>query len=409
MGRNLKRSSKKAWLNLPMLEMTVTTKIVIAAAIVLLLGGYLYMRQHAKELARKYKTIQRQKFKSKEPVIIEEIIAQLNGATSRGHKNSEQKLQPSFAGNPVSVGEGKEVKAPIEPTTISTPVRLPHVKQIDHHNLSKQNVRGQAQQTETNRSNLATRTHRVHRAPELPQTPIITKSAKQVSSLQERLSQEGAPQQQLSMETKSDVKPPMMPPPPNPTAKSVIEEIQLIDIDLPRFVKEPATNTNKDNPSGGEFAENYPVRGQGKTTSIGEELLFKEDETLYTHINDYAKWVAQQSNHFTLEYYVDNTLVEVIPLIFNSEELARLNGHWFEMFRPLDLNDLLGSIDKSNSAVYCSFSRADVEHLCKPALQILAYVEFEASSRYEKVLEECALKEFVNFLQELKTMANQED
>ena len=59
-----------------MLEMTVTTKIVIAAAIVLLLGGYLYMRQHAKELARKYKKTQRQKFKSKEPVIIEEIIAQ---------------------------------------------------------------------------------------------------------------------------------------------------------------------------------------------------------------------------------------------------------------------------------------------------------------------------------------------
>ncbi len=387
-----------------MLEMTVTTKIVIAAAIVLLLGGYLYMRQHAKELARKYKKIQRQKFKSKEPVIIEEIIAQLNGAGSRGHKNSEQKLHPSFAGNPVSVGEGKEVKAPIEPTTISTPVRLPLVKKIDHHNLSKQNVRGQAQQTETNRSNLATNTHR---APELPQTSIITKSAKQVSSLQERLSQEGGSQQQLSMETKSDVKPPMMPPPPNPTAKSVIEEIQLKDIDLPRFVKEPSTN--KDNPSEGEFAENYPVRGQGKTTSIGEELLFKEDETLYTHINDYAKWVAMQSNHFTLEYYVDNTLVEVIPLIFNSEELSRLNGHWFEMFRPLDLNDLLGSIDKSNSAVYCSFSRADIEHLCKPALQILAYVEFEASPRYEKVLEECALKEFVNFLQELKAMANQED
>lgn len=387
-----------------MLEMTVTTKIVIAAAIVLLLGGYLYMRQHAKELARKYKKTQRQKFKSKEPVIIEEIIAQLNGAASRGNKNNEQKLQHSFAGNSVSVSEGKEVNVPLEPTTISTPVRLPQAKQIDHHNLFKQNMRGQAQQNETYKSNLATKNHT---APELPQTSIITKPVKYVSSLQDRLSQEVAPQQQLSMETKSVVKPPMMPPPPNPTAKSVIEEIQLKDIDLPRFVKEPSTN--KDNPSGGEFTENYPVRGQGKTTSIGEELLFKEDETLYTHINDYAKWVALQSNHFTLEYYENNSLAEVIPLIFNSEELSRLNGHWFEMFRPLDLSDLLGSIDKSNSAVYCSFSRADVEHLCKPALQILAYVEFEASSRYEKVLEECALKEFVNFLQELKAMANQED
>ncbi len=375
-----------------MLEMTVTTKIVIAAAVVLLLGGYIYMRQHARELANKYKKLQRQKFKSKEPLIIEEIIAQLNGATQKGHLNPEHKLQPSFAGNSAStniastnlggvsaggVNNGKDMKIPLEPTTISTPVRLPAVKQSEHQITSLKQRGGQAQQHRINTENLTTQRNM---APELPQTSIITK-------------------------------PPIMPPPPNPTVNSRIEEIQLKDIDLPKFVKE--TKPYNEGQSTGEYAgevrENYPVRGQVKTTGISEELIFQEDETLYTHINDYANWVAHQSNHFTLEYYENNTLVEIIPLIFNSEGLSRLNGHWYEMFRPLDLNDLLSGINKSKSTIYCSFSRQDVEHLCKPAMQILAYVEFEASSRYEKVLEECALKEFVNFLQELKTMANPEE
>gem|GEM_PF-7026618 len=385
--------------------MTVTTKIVIAAAVVLLLGGYIYMRQHARELASKYKKLQRQKFKSKEPLIIEEIMAQLNGATQKGHINPEHKLQPSFAGNSAStntastniagtnlggvsaggVNNGKDMKIPLEPTTISTPVRLPGVKQSDHQNTTLKKRGGQAQQHRVNTANLTTQRNM---APELPQTSIITK-------------------------------PPIMPPPPNPTVNSRIEEIQLKDIDLPKFVKE--TKLYSEGQKTGEFTgeftggyagdirENYPVRGQVKTTGVSEELIFQEDETLYTHINDYAKWVAHQSNHFTLEYYENNTLIEIIPLIFNCEGLSRLNGHWYEMFRPLDLNDLLSGINKSKSTIYCSFSREDVEHLCKPALQILAYVEFEASSRYEKVLEECALKEFVNFLQELKTMANQEE
>jgi hypothetical protein len=382
-----------------MLEMTVTTKIVIGTAVVLLLGGYLYMRQHARELANKYKRIQRQKFKSKEPVIIEEIIAQLNGGLQKGRKHQEQNLQPSLAGNAGRGNDGKDIKLPLEPTTISTPVRLPNSKQSENHNKVLKNQCGQAQQLRP--VNTVNWTSQNNKAPELPQTSIITKSQNVDLNHQNSL------QERLSREMNSEVKPPIKPPPPNPTAKSTIEEIQLKELDLPKFVKE--TKGNSDYSSTNVNKESYPVRGQVKSSGIAQELIFQEDETLYTHINDYAKWVALQSSHFTLEYYENNTLTEIIPLIFNNEGLSRLNGHWFEMFRPFDLSNLLSELDKSNSTVYCSFSRTDIEHLCKPALQILAYVEFEASPRYEIVLEECALKEFVNFLQELKTMANQEN
>lgn len=378
--------------------MTVTTKIVIGAAVVLLLGGYVYMRQHARELANKYKKIQRQKFKSKEPVIIEEILAQLNGGVKKGHQKIEQRFEPSFAGNGANYNLNQDVKTsiepfptepiPLEPTAITTPVRIPQTKQTVRENRVSNGHALQGQQKS------------ISKAPALPQTSIMTKPQNiekhTKNSLQERLHQE----------TNFAVNHPIKPPPPNPTAKSKIEEIEIRDLDLPKFVKENQTeqiNQYKD-----EAKASFPARGQIKATSIAAELNFQEGETLYTHINDYAKWVASQSNHFTLEYYENDALIEVVPLIFNSEELSKLYGHWFEMFRPLDLNELFAGIDKNKSTLYCSFSRQDVEHLTKPALQILAYVEFEASSRYEQVLEECALKEFVNFLQELKNLAGEE-
>lgn len=382
-----------------MLEMTVTTKIVIGAAVVLLLGAYLYMRQHARDLANKYKKIQRQKFKSKEPVIIEEIIAQLNGATGQRSKGREQRLEPSFAGNNIGISHTQDGKAPLEPTTISTPLRIKEAKYGEKQNSSFKN-QGPINKTPINQTiqgsqNLQNQHQNLSQTPVLPQTSIIAKPEQK--SLSERLRQE----------TNLEVKQPIKPPPPNPSAKSKIQEIEFRDLDLPKFVKEEHADQNNQLVS--EAKAVFPVRGQIKATSIAEELVFQEGETFYTHINDYAKWVASQSNYFTLEYYENDTLMEVVPLIFNSEDLSRLNGHWFQMFRPIDLEELFSGIDKKQSTLYCSFSKKDVEHLCKPALQIFAYVEFEASSRYEQVLEECALKEFVTFLQELKTLAEEDE
>ena len=157
-----------------MLEMTVTTKIVIGAAVVLLLGTYLYMRQHARDLANKYKKIQRQKFKSKEPVIIEEIIAQLNGATGQRSKGREQRLEPSFAGNNIGISHAQDGKAPLEPTTISTPLRIKEAKHGEKQNSSFKN-QGPINKTSINQTiqggqNLQTQHQNLSQTPALPQT-----------------------------------------------------------------------------------------------------------------------------------------------------------------------------------------------------------------------------------------------
>lgn len=358
-----------------MLEMTITTKIVVGAALVFFLCGYLYMRQHARELAQKYKNSQRQKFKTKESKIIEELAAAINGPNSKirelreqtncegGEANSTDKIhqaQPALKTEPVL-----EVTSPL--------------KNINSMEVEK-------------------------KAPALPQTTILPMEQNQGAAVKTSIAQAGHMTKSVQSSPQS---PPMMPPSPNPVMQPVFIETKAQSEDLPRFVKEATIIKSQMQESEGETS--YPIRGQGQREKIWQDLTFQEDETLYTHINDYASWIVKQSDHFTLELYENDNLAEIIPLMLNEGDLKRLNGHWFDLFRPLNLNDLLDGINQSKSKLFCSFTKEDIEQLCKPALQIIAYVEFEASSRYETVLEECALKEFVNFLQELKSMANSDE
>lgn len=367
-----------------MLEMTITTKIVVGAALVFFLCGYLYMRQHARELAEKYKNSQRQKFKTKELKIIEELAAAINRPNPQIRRLKEQ----------VNTSQREENRADIthnNPTvitseTISKETGFPNTPSLKNTNM---------RDTEK-------------KAPALPQTTILRMENNEAATVATS-SAEAAVQTSPMMRSAQTVlqRPPMMPPSPNPVIQPVFVETRSGNEDLPRFVKEAyATATQTEEK---ESQSPYPVRGQGRREKTWQDLTFKEDETLYTHINDYASWIVKQSDHFTFELYENGNLAEIIPLLLNEGDLKRLNGHWFDLFHPLNLSDLLEGINQSKSKVFCSFTKEDIEKLCKPALQIIAYVEFEASPRYETVLEECALKEFVTFLQELKAMANSDE
>ncbi len=146
-----------------------------------------------------------------------------------------------------------------------------------------------------------------------------------------------------------------------------------------------------------------PVKRRGE--SIPAPLNLDQDSNLYTRINDYARWVAAHSDRFRLEYYENGQPAGHISLVFNQEELARLNGHWFDMFRPYDLDEIFDAFNNSENTLYCSYSAETIEQLRAPALQILAYVDSEDNKRYRTVIEECALKEFVHYLGDLKQLA----
>lgn len=330
-----------------MLEMTVTSKIVILSAGILILGGYVYLRHHSRRIADKYKQIQKDKFKTKEPVIIEEILAQLNIPNQHGLANESGILRPTI---------------PLEPTTISTPLRLPPQKVSQ--NVSQPTTGSLTKNSKKYPESLKLRS---------PNTPPQTRG--QWGGNQGHVNQ-GIQFEPVNYGTTSHAKNNALLDETEPPLPSIIRNSEPI----------------------------LPIRKRGN--AISQELIFQEDETLYTHINDYAKWVASQSEKFILEHYENGVPIESISLIFNREDLERLNGHWFNLFQPQNLSEILSELNVSNTTLYCPFTSSSVEQLCKPALQILAYADFEASPRYNKVIEECALKEFVTYLQELKTMTN---
>lgn len=132
------------------------------------------------------------------------------------------------------------------------------------------------------------------------------------------------------------------------------------------------------------------------------------EASLPDQINSYAGWLASQSAQFVLERYENGEPVDLIPLWFDAEDLERRKGHWFGLFEPVELAPLMKEMKDADNAIYCPFSGRSVEALRGPALEILANVEANSSQRQQRIIEECALKEFVEFLDELKTMASAE-
>ncbi len=129
---------------------------------------------------------------------------------------------------------------------------------------------------------------------------------------------------------------------------------------------------------------------------------FNPDENLYEQISSYSAWLASQSERFTLEVNTENTEPIYVPILIDKEELQLRNGHWFDLFRPPDLTQLTKG--QPEDQFYCPFSIDAVEELMVPARQIVDLAEREGSSRYEQVLQESALPDFIDFLHDLKTI-----
>lgn len=131
------------------------------------------------------------------------------------------------------------------------------------------------------------------------------------------------------------------------------------------------------------------------------------EASLYEQISAYSKWLASQSETFTLTRESPNEEPVSIPLLFDEEALGRRNGHWFGLFEPVELAPYIKEVKLQKSTIYCPFDSAAVEALRRPGEEILRLSEEAESARYDQVIKESALKEFVTFLETLKDLTGE--
>lgn len=144
-------------------------------------------------------------------------------------------------------------------------------------------------------------------------------------------------------------------------------------------------------------------QANGTTSSTASIRPFHPNPelSLYDQLAAYASWVASQSEQFILERHAKDQPHELIPLLMTKEDLQRLNGHWFGLFKPRDLTSLYKEMQRNECEIYIPFNQGDITELKRPAEEILAYVEEEDSPRYRQVIKESKLAEFITFLDEL--------
>lgn len=190
-----------------------------------------------------------------------------------------------------------------------------------------------------------------------------------------------------------------------------------IPLQIPLSTKQEATVTKASPKANSTDAKSTPtfttqVKRGGKNNKRAPQhqtttpaYQFDADENLYEHISSYSAWLASQSERFTLEVTTENAEPIYVPILIDEEELQLRNGHWFDLFRPPDLNQL--TTGQPEGQFYCPFSIDAVEELMVPARQIVDLAEREGSSRYQQVLQESALPDFIDFLHQLKTILKQ--
>lgn len=445
-----------------MLEMNLTLQIVICLALGLLAGGWLLYRRQAKELAEKTEELKRQKFQNKQLIIIEEILSKLNHknhqtesrppvhpegqASGESHKNghafsktnamtdplaeklatARQKpqnnpphnrsvlqqipLEPVAISNPIRrninlptdqqpppvvisatttmTNEGAIPASPLGPAPPMGPVDKDQCAKTEQENHSEENQTA-SQNTDVGNADSETKglLERLQSSSP-PLTERLNKAEKKHSfnpfKSRSITSRKQPPQKEAQLPEQEAAKSVFTPPGVSLSSVSPAEEKIKFET-IPPAKKAP------------------PIKRRGE--NIPAPLNLDQDSNLYTRINDYARWVAAHSDRFRLDYYENGQPAGHISLVFNQEELARLNGHWFDMFRPYDLDEILDIYNSSENTLYCSYSAETIEQLRAPALQILAYVDSEDNKRYQTVIEECALKEFVHYLGDLKQLA----
>jgi len=145
-------------------------------------------------------------------------------------------------------------------------------------------------------------------------------------------------------------------------------------------------------------------RANKNTPDSTAPFYFDEDQSLYEQIDNYASWLAAQSGEFKLVLLKNDKTQVTIPLIIDPEELQQRNGHWVDLFRPPNLEDLSAELASIQGTLFCDFDRKNIDKLSIPAQQICTHVKKKGSSRHQQVLKETALSEFIDFLDDLKSM-----
>lgn len=146
-------------------------------------------------------------------------------------------------------------------------------------------------------------------------------------------------------------------------------------------------------------------RGKGAKSEFHLNL----EENLYEHIDKYANWLAAQSQDFYLTLQNGKGEQQDLALLFDKEQLDQRNGHWFDLFRPPDLEQLTQLQENEGTTLLCSFDENAIEKLRAPGYHMCQLVKEEGRSRTLQVLEESALPEFITFLDELKELLAEEN
>lgn len=357
-----------------MLELTLTSQIIAGLSFLALAGaGYIYYQQK-KELARKRDELKAQKFANKRSRIIREIASRL-----AAHKAQLPEMQ-----NPQPILNPPEGRGAIQQTPVS--LILPGTTLADQpeKKLETKNQEGGKQARAD-----------------------LTKE-EMAPSIQPK----GVPPQMPHYDSAVNDQPIELteaPPPANPTAIPPINSKQN---------HQPSTSPNT-----GSIASSR-TKPRAIETSKGQVLTFQNikgpdlqrgqrnksdfylnlEDSIYQQIKDYAHWVANQSDLFTIEVHQNNKPVETISLVFDDEDLKQRNGHLFDLFRPPDLGALTLQANTQEGTIHCQFNQQAIEQLSAPAVQILNRAKQEGTPRYEQVIKETALSEFIDFMSELNNI-----
>lgn len=130
------------------------------------------------------------------------------------------------------------------------------------------------------------------------------------------------------------------------------------------------------------------------------------EDSLHIQIAEYAKWVAEQSDQFILEQYENGVQVGNVQLLFDEKHIERLNGHWFDLFRPQNTNIIDYAINIENGGLYCPFTSNAIAQLTSPAISIINQVNTNPTAHSVRLIKECALQEFCDYLKELQTLTS---
>ena len=142
----------------------------------------------------------------------------------------------------------------------------------------------------------------------------------------------------------------------------------------------------------------------GQISESVSEFHLNLQESLYEHIDKYANWLAAQSQDFYLTLEDGTGEQQSMPLFFDKEQLDQRKGHWFDLFRPPDLEELTQLHQDEETTLFCSFNRQAIEKLRAPAYRMSQLVKEQGTSRTHQVLKESALPEFISFLDELQQL-----